>query len=143
MLNKITIGITQALNAEFGDSIEIYIDDMEQGIDEPCFLVTPRTTIENLLIGKRYERNYPFVIQYFPESKDYRTECNNVTEQLFNSLEIITADGDLIRGSDMTAHIDDGVLNFEVTYKLHVFKKRTSTDEEVMENLKQDISVKE
>lgn len=143
MLNKITIGITQALNAEFGDSKKIYIDDIEQGLEEPCFLVTPLTSVENLLIGKRYERNYPFMIQYFPKDKDYRTECNKVTEQLFNTLENIMMDGDLIRGTDMTAHIEDGVLNFEVTYKLHVFKVKTSTEDEVMESLEQDISVKE
>lgn len=143
MLNKITIGITQALNAEFGDEVKIHIDEIEQGIVEPCFLVTPLTDTENHLIGKRYERSYPFVLQYFPKSKNYRTECNEVTEQLFNVLELITMDGDLIRGSDMTGHVEDGVLNFEVTFKMHVFKKRTSTDEEVMENLEQDISVKE
>lgn len=143
MLNKITIGITQALNAEFGDEVKIHIDEIEQGLIEPCFLVTPLTDTENLVIGKRYERSYPFVIQYFPKSKNYRTECNEVTEQLFNILELITMDGDLIRGSDMTGHVEDGVLNFEVTFKLHVFKKRTSTDEEVMENLEQDISIKE
>lgn len=143
MLNKITVGITQALNAEFGDEVKIYIDDIEQGLEEPCFLVTPLTSTENHLISKRYERNYPFVIQYFPKSKNYRTECNEVTEQLFNALENIKMDGDLIRGTDMTGHIEDGVLNFEVTYKLHVFKVRTSTEDEVMENMEQDVSVKE
>ncbi len=110
MLNKITVGITQALNAEFGDEVKIHIDEIEQGIIEPCFLVTPLTTIENQLMGKRYERNYPYMIQYFPKSKNYRTECNQVTEQLFNTLEYITADGDLIRGVDKTSHIVDGVL---------------------------------
>lgn len=143
MLDKITVGITQALDADFGDSIQTYIDDIEQGLEEPCFLITPLTTVENHLIGKRYERNYPFVIQYFPKSKNYRTECNKVTEQLFNVLESIKMDGDLIRGTDMTGHIEDGVLNFEVTFKLHVFKKKTITDDEVMELLKRGISVKE
>lgn len=142
MLNKITVGITQALNAEFGDGIKIHIDEIEQGLFEPCFLVTPLTTIENLLIGKRYERSYPYMIQYFPKSKRYRTECNQVTERLLNVLEYIKVDGDLIRGADMTSHIEDGVLNFEVTYKMHVFKKENSTDE-VMEFMEQDISVKE
>lgn len=142
MLNKITIGIAQALNAEFGDEKKCYTDEIEQEL-ESCFYITPLTTNEIPLLGKRYERSYPFMAQYFPKAKNYSAECNQVAEQLLNTLEYITADGDLIRGEDMTAHIVDGVLNFEVTYKMHVFKKRNSTDDEVMENLEQDISIKE
>lgn len=141
MLNKITVGVTQALDAEFG--VDIHIDEIEQGLEEPCFLITPLTNIENHLISKRYERNYPFVIQYFPKEKKCNTECNTVTEQLFNVLEHIKVDDNLIRGVDMTSHVEDGVLNFEVTYKLHIFKTKTNTDDEVMEYLEQDIEAKE
>ena len=143
MLNKITIGIAQSINLEFGDGKKIYIDDLEQGLEEPCFLVTPLTTVENPLLGNRYERNYPFMVQYFPKAKKYNTECNQVAEQLLNALEYISVDGRLIRGRDITSHVVDGVLNFEVTYKMHVFKKRTSEESEVMEKAKQSISIKE
>lgn len=141
MLNKITIGIAQALNEEFGDEKSIYTDEIEQEL-ESCFYITPLTAIENLLVGKRYERSYPFMIQYFPKEKNYSAECNEVTEQMLNALEYITLDEGLIRGEDMTSHIVDGVLNFEVTYKMHIFKKKTSADE-VMESLDQEISIKE
>lgn len=141
MLNKITIGISQAINASFGDGKKCYKDEIEQDLAS-CFLVTPLTSAGNQLLGSRYERRYPFMLQYFPEAKDYRAECNEVAEQLLNILEYITVDDALIRGTDMTAHVDDGVLNFEVTYKMHVFKQ-TNEDSEQMENLEYDVTLKE
>lgn len=141
MLNKITIGISQAINAAFGDAKKCYSDEIEQDL-ESCFLVTPLTFAGNQIIGNRYEHRYPFMLQYFPAAKDYRAECNEVAEKLLNILEYITVDDALIRGTDMTAHVDDGVLNFEVTYKMHVFKQ-TNEDSEQMENLEYDATLKE
>ena len=143
MLNKITIGISQALNAEFGDGVKNHIDDVEQGLVAPCFLITPLTPTETHLLGKRYERRYPFVLQYFPENMAYRAECNEKAEKLFNILEYITADGLLIHGTNMEAHVVDGVLNFEVTYKMHIIKKREGAEGEDMENLELEASLKE
>ena len=37
MLNEIIKGISMALNAAFGDGYEIYQNDVEQGLKEPCF----------------------------------------------------------------------------------------------------------
>ena len=39
MLNEIIKGISMALNAAFGDGYEIYQNDVEQGLKEPCFLI--------------------------------------------------------------------------------------------------------
>lgn len=39
MLNEIIKGISMALNAAFGDGYEIYQNDVEQGLQEPCFLI--------------------------------------------------------------------------------------------------------
>lgn len=141
MLNKLTIGVVQNLDDEFG--VTVYIDEIEQDLDTPCFLVTPRIVTENKLLSNRYERHYPFVVQYFPKEKDYRTECNEVTERLMNCLECVVVDGDIVRGEDMTANVIDGVLNFEITYKMHVRKVNTSIDTENMEDLTQNIDVKE
>lgn len=37
MLNEIIKGISMALNAAFGDEYEIFQNDVEQGLEEPCF----------------------------------------------------------------------------------------------------------
>ena len=39
MLTEIVKGISMALNAAFGDGYEIFQNDVEQGLEEPCFLI--------------------------------------------------------------------------------------------------------
>lgn len=140
MINKITDGISVAINSEFGDSYEIYTESMEQGLKEPCFsIVCLNPTIEQFL-GKRYFRTNQFCIHYFPSSKEQRSECNSVYERLFSALETITVDGDLIRGTSITSEYVDGVLNFFVNYDLFVYKEVDA--EPLMETAVQSTIVK-
>ena len=37
MLNEVITGISKKLNATFGDGYEIYENDVEQDLTEPCF----------------------------------------------------------------------------------------------------------
>ena len=39
MLNEIVKGIAVQLNAVFGDGFEIYQNNVEQGLKEPCFFI--------------------------------------------------------------------------------------------------------
>ena len=39
MINDIIIGISNAIYAEFGSDYEIYVDDVKQGLNEPCFFI--------------------------------------------------------------------------------------------------------
>ena len=69
MTEGLLIGITQALDEEFGPDMSIYTDDIEQGIETPCFLVTDLISTEEQILGSRYERRYPFMVQYFPKER--------------------------------------------------------------------------
>lgn len=144
MLEDILVGITQALDAEF-ENRNIYTDDIEQGLDAPCFLVTDLISTEEQELGTRYNRSYPFMIQYFPKDKKYRKECGQVKDRLFNCLEYITVAGNTTQGTEMTGRIVDGILNFEVTYDVQIMKvcKDESEVIEVMESLAMSQTVKE
>lgn len=37
MINKVIDGISKAINEEFGDEYNIYTEEIEQGLKEPCF----------------------------------------------------------------------------------------------------------
>ena len=39
MVNKIVDGIVQAISAAYGEEYEIYTENVEQGLTEPCFLI--------------------------------------------------------------------------------------------------------
>lgn len=128
MINEIIDGICLALNDEFGDEYEIYTETLKQGLKQPCFSIVCINPTKEQFLGDRYYSTNSFCIHYFPSSIESNTEINTVRTRMFDTLEYITVDGDLIRGTKMTAEVDDsGVLNFIVNYNLFVKKVKTST----------------
>lgn len=142
MINSIIEAISIALNAEFGDEYRIYADNIEQGLTEPCFFISCVNPTNNLFFGRRYFRENPFCIQYFPKDMSReKEECNETAERLFLCLELLTVDGDLVRGTKMRSETVDGVLNFFVNYDMFVYLQGEKTP--FMEELYTDITAKE
>lgn len=140
MINKIIDGISVAINTRFDDTYDIYTESVEQGLEEPCFLILCLNPTSKQFLGKRYFRTNQFCINYFPSSDEKRSECNEVMEQLLSALEYITVDGDLIRGTDMHCEVVDNVLNFFVNYDMFVYKD--SEGAEVMGTFEHNTIVK-
>lgn len=138
MVNEIIKGIAVAINSIFGDEIEIYKDNVTQGLKEPCFFIAILKPEVTPLIGTRSIRNNSFDIQYFP--KESNTEMLDVAEKLINSLEFITLlNGDILHGTGVSYEIIDNVLHFFISYNLTMIKV---TDKTNMETLETDVSVK-
>lgn len=140
MINNIIDGICVAINDEFGDTYEIYTENIEQGLKEPCFsILCLNPTVEQFL-GKRYFRTNQFCIHYFPKSSEKQFECHQVAERLFECLELITVNGDLKRGTSFHSEISGGVLSFFVNYDMFVYKYEETTEH--METLEHKSDVK-
>jgi hypothetical protein len=140
-LNKIIDGICEALNTEFGDAYEIYTEDVQQNLTEPCFTVVLVKPSTKQFLGKRYYRTNLFCIHYFPQSKDNaKSESFDVQERLMDCLEYITVDGDVTRGTQMNGEMNDGVLSFFANYDMFVVKEVEGEPE--METLEHETSVK-
>lgn len=122
MINKIIDGISVAINSKFGDPYEIYTESVEQGLKEPCFSILCLNPTIKRFLGERFFRTNQFCIHYFPSSPEKRSECFSVMEKLCEALEVITIDGDLIRGTKMKGEVIDGVLSFFVNYDMYVYK---------------------
>lgn len=138
---KIIDGISEALNTEFGDEYDIYTEDIEQGLNEPCFSIVLLKPSVNQFLGKRYYRTHLFCVHYFPEStNESKLECFRIEERLMNCLEYITVDGDSIRGKNMFGEISDGVLAFMIEYNMFVNKEQVV--ESAMETLQQSTDVR-
>ena len=92
MVNKVLNAITEALNAEFGSNYRIYTEDVPQGLEPPCFLVTSAITpTRQKQTHVTYLYSPQFVIQYFPGSENgYRSEIHNVIDRLDECLENIS-----------------------------------------------------
>lgn len=146
IVNDIIAAISIALNAEFNPDgeearYEVTAEEIKQNLQEPCFYIQCINPGHTQFLGRRYFRQLPFVIQYFPESStDYEAECNTVAERLTWCLEYVTCDGDdkPIRGTQMHSEVVDRVLNFFVNYDGFVLK---ADDTELMETLTSTLDV--
>ena len=145
IVNDIIAAISIALNAEFNPDgearYEVTAEEIKQNLQEPCFYIQCINPTHEQFLGRRYFRQLPFVIQYFPESKtEYETECNGVAERMVWCLEYITCVGEdkPIRGTRMHSEVVDGVLNFRVNYDGFMLKE---DDTEIMEDLTSTLEV--
>lgn len=140
MIYKTIIGISQALKEEFKESCVVFNEE-EQELKSSCFLIVPTKYEQKQKLGNRYELLQSFEIRYIPlNAKEYTLECANVMPKLFATLEYITIDGDLTRGTNMSAQIQDGMLHFFVDFNLFVLKVQERFN---METMQSDVSLKE
>ncbi|WP_394904386.1 phage tail terminator family protein, partial [Clostridioides difficile] len=109
MLNNIIDGISVKLDKSFGEKYTIYSEDVEQGINEPCFFICPLNPSKVSYPSGRTLKKNSFDVHYFPKSNDKSFEINEVAEMLLEELEYIEIDGDLVRGTNMNFEIVDNV----------------------------------
>lgn len=142
MINSIIEAISISLNEEFGDGYETHMEEIKQGLKEPCFFITCLNPTTELFLGKRYFRTNQFCIQYFPETNEKQRECNGVAERMLQCLEYITIYGEdkPIMGTKMKYEVVDGVLNFFVNYDCFIRKTEQQTP---MESLQASTDVEE
>lgn len=111
--------ITRTLREAYPKS-HIYAEEVTQGLKDCDFIVVLVTSAQKQITGERYARTPVFDVIYFPRKG--KTECYDVGGELWQILETIKlASGDLIRGTDMSFEVIDGVLHFRVKY-MHVVR---------------------
>ena len=137
MIDLIMDGISTKLFDVFGDRCEYYGDtNVVQGLKEPCFFIVGLNPSQTQRLGKRCQRRHPFNIQYFPEKAGNNMELQMVASECFDALEYITLpNGDMLRGTQMSYEIVDGVLHFRVNYDVFLNKP---TKQDSMEEISVD-----
>lgn len=141
MVNSIIEAISIALNGEFGDDYKVYADNVEQGLQKPCFFVSCIKHTNKLFLGRRYFRENLFCVKYFPKCQSgEKEECNETAQRLFLCLEWLTVEGELTMGTKMRGEVVDGVLNFFVNYDMFVYRKEEAGP--AMEMLTEETTVK-
>lgn len=116
MVNDIVKGLSVALYNNFED-VRIYVDDVEQGFEEPAFFIYNVSASENRLLGRRAKRVYLFDIHYFPKTNT-NEELQDVASTLYTVLrQIKLLNGSSLNGFRMEHKIINGVLHFFVRYK--------------------------
>lgn len=138
MLNEIVKGISLALNTAFGDGYAIYQDDVEQGLEEPCFFISVLSPQLSPLVGWRSVKRNPFDILYFPTAPGKNAEMFDIAETMMECLaQIRLPNGDLLRGTGMHYEVADDVLHFMVNYNLILSRREEKESMETLESRQQ------
>lgn len=113
-LDILTDGITLALRKAFPESY-IAAGPVKQGLKTAAFIVN-RLLVSQMSNAAGYRRfTVPFDIIYFPRASE--ENLNPIIERLNKILFVVDLpSGDKIRGSDMSAHVEEGLLHYGVTY---------------------------
>lgn len=116
------------------------MEEIKQGLKEPCFFISCINQDFRRYMGKRYLRQNQFAIQYFPESEvNANEECHGVAERMNWCLETIEVPDGRIHGTQMKYEVVDGVLNFTVNYDCFVYRRNLDI---YMEKVKHHTDVK-
>ena len=121
-IKELIDAIAEALFQEFGSGYEIYTENVEQGLTEPCFMIRCLNPTKNRHLGLLYKRTNQFSIQYIPSTAEVHEECNYVMERLFECLENVILSGKPVHGAELQGQVTDGILNFTVNYDGFVLK---------------------
>lgn len=114
MIHDVIRAVAKAVRRAFPDRA-VYLEVVEQGLEEPCFCISCARPAMRRYMGKRWRCSLPVTLHCFPGGDGERTELGEIFERLFSALELIECDGPL-RGSNMHAGVRDGVGVFSVDY---------------------------
>lgn len=122
MIYQIIEAIKLKLQEVFEETITIYSEEREQGLQEPCFFITLLSGQITPLLGTREKREYVMLIQYFPQSKlELRKECYHIAQTLSEELQFIQEEEDIFHGTNIRYEIINNQLQFTIHYNVIVF----------------------
>lgn len=126
MVNSIILGIAEKIRTVFSqDQYGLYTESVEQGLMEPCFFISLINHTQKQQLANRYKETFFIEVVYLPsEDGNQKEECAAVAEGLFELLEYIYAEGDLLRGMNLSSAMKEGVLHFYVDYTLFEVREK-------------------
>lgn len=132
--NNVRYAVNAALDAAFPD-IPVSGEEIKQDLDPPRFFVRLLEPAHTQELGRRYKRNFPFVIRYFSPVQ-FNDDMYDMAEHLTAALGWIEIGGRQWPGQGMRFQIVDEVLHFFVTYSLLVWEQ--VPDDPTMQTLEQE-----
>lgn len=136
MINSIKQAIVNQIISLY-PNITIYDEDVPQGFDTPCFLITVVEQDYTKGIGKNISE-ISFDLAYFSDqpSTDIKNDCLLVQQNLFRGFDLI----DKYRCYNKKAEIEDNILHFIFKVKYSEIKV---TEEIPMSKLSSNVTKKE
>lgn len=115
-IKEIINGISKKIYGFYEGLYDIYVEEVEQGLQMPCFMINLISSDIRMILKPRYIFESVFDVIYFGDG--YK-DCLDKGSELFDILEYITINNkDLIRGTKMNMDIIKNILHFRVNYNL-------------------------
>ncbi|HHX19597.1 MAG TPA: hypothetical protein GX728_04080 [Clostridiaceae bacterium] len=103
---------------QIDETATIYQDDVEQGVKEPCFFITPLITVKQPRIMKQSRIVFPVQITYLPKKPGDHAELIEIQNKIMTQLEQVDLGSDIsLRVSSLISEIVAGTL--QVTCNLN------------------------
>ena len=116
LIKEIINGISQKIYGFYEGLSDIYVEEVEQGLQIPCFMINLISSDIRMILKPRYKFESVFDVIYFGDG--YK-DCMDRGSELYDILEYITINNkDLIRGTKMNMDIIKNILHFRVRYNL-------------------------
>lgn len=139
MVNSILNAVTKQLGTTFGNGYRYYVENIEQGLQKPCFTVDVLNPLQRSRSAILYDRTIPIVVHYFSDSEnDVKNDCYSISEQAVECLEYIPFYESILRGEDISWQIVDDVLQIFMTYRF--ITKLNRSEEDAMQELIGNVS---
>ena len=126
LIKEIINGISQKIYGFYEGLYDIYVEEVEQGLQIPCFMINLISSDIRMILKPRYKFESVFDVIYFGDG--YK-DCMDRGSELYDILEYITINNkDLIRGTKMNMDIIKNILHFRVNYNLILQNKPDRID---------------
>lgn len=124
---------------ECSPGIRVQKNDIEEGIERPCFYIDIKNVDMDNLMGNFDEKNIAFDILYFPKDKKNNTidilERQSELAEEFNKNRVIKIDKEYLAEAEKVKLFEvDKVLH--LTFELSLSEEYLKEEKELMEDLK-------
>lgn len=126
--NDITYAISNALYEHFGTGYKIYLKELKQGFEAPCFFILPIVTRQSREPSDRYNMRFKFDVMCLLKEGEMP---GFVVDKLLVALEFITPEGGVLMGTDMSVELDGDSVHFFVTYELLATKELVKDEHKI------------
>lgn len=114
-VNKIVGAVASALKSRFG--LSVYQDQVEQGLETPCFYLAVLSVGMTPVPGRGNELSVLLDVHYFPATDGDHAETAGMAALLLQALSVIPMpEGGALRGTGRQAEEEDGVLHVQARY---------------------------
>ncbi len=124
-------GICTAVFESFGKDFAIYTENVKQGFKKPCFFIGLSEQNASKLLGNRLFFRNAFYIKLYDDF--FEKKAVDFEKKLFDALEYIFAENDILHGTNQKGVFKDGVYHFYVEYNF--FALRQKEKDQLMEVL--------